>query len=463
VYVTDTLGVNEMRYFHFDQIGSIAAVTNDAGGLLQGLAYEAFGKRRSPDGTPDPFNAILGTATDRGFTGHEHLDEIGLIHMNGRVYDPLLGRFMTADPTVQSAENLQTYNRYSYAGNNPLAFVDPTGYGWRSRISHFINSVKAFDPISNMLSALHGVMHGNLAEAMMGVNHAFSPATVWSDRYVRNHPSLAPYYTMAMTTACSVASAGVASMACAAGASAYTTGLMGGGNSDILKAGAISFATAYAMNEVGNFTGHQQPFLSAEHFENIAGHALVGCASTAAGGGSCRSGAMSGGFGSLVTPVTSSWDPVGGFVAATVVGGTASELSGGSFANGAKTAAFGYLFNQGLVPPGGLLEYADALANRFMSGEAANDIDAHGVLGVLSDMAMVAGGAAAPRAASAIYEASGPLLRACTICVGALGFSPGIDRVVINAPVRSIVIRAEEGEAIRRASDAAQRASATGR
>ncbi|MDZ4260958.1 MAG: RHS repeat-associated core domain-containing protein [Pseudomonadota bacterium] len=68
------------------------------------------------------------TSTAKGFTDHEHLDSVGLIHMNGRVYDPELGRFMSADPFVQAPYNSQSYNRYSYVFNSPLSFTDPSGY-----------------------------------------------------------------------------------------------------------------------------------------------------------------------------------------------------------------------------------------------------------------------------------------------------------------------------------------------
>lgn len=76
----------------------------------------------------DKLDAIVGSKTDRGYTEHEHLDEIGVIHMNGRIYDPLIGRFMSADPTVQIPYNLKSSNRYSYVWNNPLKLFDPTGY-----------------------------------------------------------------------------------------------------------------------------------------------------------------------------------------------------------------------------------------------------------------------------------------------------------------------------------------------
>jgi RHS repeat-associated protein len=58
------------------------------------------------------------------------LDDLGLVHMNGRIYDPLLGRFLSADLQVQFPGSLQSYNRYSYVQNNPLTFTDPTGWGF---------------------------------------------------------------------------------------------------------------------------------------------------------------------------------------------------------------------------------------------------------------------------------------------------------------------------------------------
>jgi len=63
--------------------------------------------------------------TPRGFTGHEHVDTAGIVHMNGRIYDPELGRFLQADPFV---EDSTTLNRYTYVHNNPLAYTDPSGY-----------------------------------------------------------------------------------------------------------------------------------------------------------------------------------------------------------------------------------------------------------------------------------------------------------------------------------------------
>jgi RHS repeat-associated protein len=93
------------------------------------MEYDAWGARRNPGGTP----ASSGTAFalqpgHREFTGHETIPGLGLVNMNGRVYDPSLGRFLSPDSHVQFSDDLQSYNRYSYALNNPLRYTDPTGY-----------------------------------------------------------------------------------------------------------------------------------------------------------------------------------------------------------------------------------------------------------------------------------------------------------------------------------------------
>ncbi|MFT5164481.1 MAG: RHS repeat-associated protein [Alteromonadaceae bacterium] len=66
--------------------------------------------------------------TRRGFTDHDHIDEVELIYMNGRVYDYNVGRFMRVDPIISIPGNSQGINPYSYIMNNPLVGTDPTGY-----------------------------------------------------------------------------------------------------------------------------------------------------------------------------------------------------------------------------------------------------------------------------------------------------------------------------------------------
>ena len=99
--------------------------------MLEHYSYDPFGRTRNLDGS-DIAQATSMTAPSmrRGFTGHEMLTEYigGLIHMNGRIYDPSLGRFMTTDPHIQAAGYSQSYNQYSYILNNPLGGTDPSGY-----------------------------------------------------------------------------------------------------------------------------------------------------------------------------------------------------------------------------------------------------------------------------------------------------------------------------------------------
>ena len=129
-----TAGPAEIEYRHFDHLGSSASITSAAGAELVALAHDPHGERRKPDWTrrlSEAEIAALGTdhgdRTSRGFTGHEHLDRTGLVHMNGRLYDPLLGRFLSPDPIVANPADGQQWNLYSYAMNSPLSYVDPSG------------------------------------------------------------------------------------------------------------------------------------------------------------------------------------------------------------------------------------------------------------------------------------------------------------------------------------------------
>ncbi|MGH8035713.1 MAG: RHS repeat domain-containing protein, partial [Lysobacterales bacterium] len=119
-----------MQYLVKDHLGSIHTLV-DSGGAAWPMHFSAFGERQGADwvGLPSPaafrFNNLL---TTRGFTGQEHADGLGIIHMNGRIYDPKLGRFLQADPFVQAPKSSQSLNRYTYVNNNPLSYTDPSGY-----------------------------------------------------------------------------------------------------------------------------------------------------------------------------------------------------------------------------------------------------------------------------------------------------------------------------------------------
>lgn len=136
---TDAAGIPtaaaSSNYLHKDALGSVDLITDDKGVEVIRLAYTPFGKRRNIDAlqgmtsyaslTLLNFTPLL---TRRGYTGQEHIDELDLIHMNGRVYDPATSRFLSPDPFVQYYDNSQSYNRYAYVRNNPLKYTDPSGF-----------------------------------------------------------------------------------------------------------------------------------------------------------------------------------------------------------------------------------------------------------------------------------------------------------------------------------------------
>ena len=88
---------------------------------------DVWGKRLETNWNGNEVRESQTQGNQRGYTDHEHLDSIGLIHMNGRVYDPKLARFISPDPYIQDPYNTQSFNRYSYVWNNPLRHTDPTG------------------------------------------------------------------------------------------------------------------------------------------------------------------------------------------------------------------------------------------------------------------------------------------------------------------------------------------------
>lgn len=115
------------NYTYTDHLGSILTVTNASGTVIAEQNFDAWGRSRNPSdwtftNVPTPPAWLI-----RGYTGHEHLPQFNLINMNGRVYDPILGRMLSVDNFVQSPTSTQNYNRYAYVVNNPLKYKDPSG------------------------------------------------------------------------------------------------------------------------------------------------------------------------------------------------------------------------------------------------------------------------------------------------------------------------------------------------
>lgn len=118
------------KFLHKDYLGSILAISDEAGNVLEQRHFDAWGnltlfKINGRDQDIKQFNDL--SLIDRGYTSHEHYMEVGIIHMNGRLYDPLLRRFLNADENIQDPHNTQVYNKYAYVINNPLAYTDISG------------------------------------------------------------------------------------------------------------------------------------------------------------------------------------------------------------------------------------------------------------------------------------------------------------------------------------------------
>ena len=125
-----------------DHLGSITRLVNASGTTVFSASYDAWGKQS------------VGTTTvklHRGYTGHEMLSEYGLINMNGRLYDPQLGRFLSPDNYVQQPDNSQNFNRYSYCLNNPLKYNDPSGEFWHIVIGALVGGV------TNLVANWHNI------------------------------------------------------------------------------------------------------------------------------------------------------------------------------------------------------------------------------------------------------------------------------------------------------------------
>ena len=237
--------------------------------------------------------------TPRGFTGHEHVDEMGIIHMNGRIYDALLGRFLQADPFV---EDSTTLNRYTYVHNNPLSITDPSG---------FFSFKKAFRTIASIgLAVAAGIITQNYGLTVKG----FLAAVV----------------------------GGAAAGGVAAGS---IEGALWGAFS-----GAVFFGIGqHFAGSLGEGQGvFGSTFKSGELVRASVAHGLAGGTISEMQGGKFGHGFLSAGISKAATPMAvgvSDQVYIQG-AAIAIVGGTTSEISGGKFANGAVTAAMAFAFNQ---------------------------------------------------------------------------------------------------------------------
>ena len=200
-----SFGGERTLYVHKDHLGSVESLTDQNRTLVEHMNYDAWGRRRTLTLNGGTFALAYTPATplpaanvSRGFTGHEMLDAFGLVHMNGRLYDPLTGRFLSADPIVQELDNLQNLNRYSYVLNNPLSLTDPSGFSfigkyWKQAIAAVVAIVVTIyapyllPTLSSFWSTV-AVGRGTVAAArarIQGISHSHIDRPADLDRHWR--------------------------------------------------------------------------------------------------------------------------------------------------------------------------------------------------------------------------------------------------------------------------------------
>lgn len=185
-------------FLHKDYLGSILAVTDASGYAIEQRHYDAWGnfthfKIAGSLSNPDTYTGTF--LIDRGYTSHEHLLGVGLIHMNGRLYDPLLRRFLNADENIQDPFNTQNYNKYGYVFNNPMMYADPSGeFVWiivGAVVGAYITGVQAnggnFNPFKwdwkatggqIALGAVFGAISGGVGAAVGGAAATFAASSL---------------------------------------------------------------------------------------------------------------------------------------------------------------------------------------------------------------------------------------------------------------------------------------------
>lgn len=151
-----------LAYVGTDHQGSVVGVMATSGSLMGAYSYDPWGRRRSVSNYTQYTN-LPTPLIDRGYTGHEHLDRLGLINMNGRLYDPWVGRMLSPDPYVPNTEYTQDFNRYAYARNNPLMYTDPEGE-WVHLLAGAI-----LGGITNLLANINNIDNGWDALGYFGI------------------------------------------------------------------------------------------------------------------------------------------------------------------------------------------------------------------------------------------------------------------------------------------------------
>nr|WP_305119063.1 RHS repeat-associated core domain-containing protein [Tahibacter harae] len=309
VTTTNSNPTPQYAYLFRDALGSLDVITDQTGAVQQRLSFDAWGRRRAaePAGggaiwsilSPVQAAGFDTTKTRQGYTGHQQVDSVALVHMKGRLYDPELGRFIQADPFVE-ADATQGLNRYSYVLNNPLTLTDPSGY----------LSTREWIGLVIAVAASYISQQYWIAEAY------------WA--------------SLAVAVAGGFASAYVAT-------GSWRAGLWGAFAAGVFWGIGAGFSSIQGSSGTGVFGSG---YSSGQYAAKVAAHGAAGGVLTELQGGSFGHGFLSAGATQAVSPAIETMPAPVELIANAALGGTISEATGGSFANGAVTGAFQFLFNE---------------------------------------------------------------------------------------------------------------------
>lgn len=275
-----------VHYYHQDHLGSSTVMTSASGTKVEATEYAPFGPQRDHE---------LSTISNYKYTGQELDPETGLYNYGARLYDPMIGRFISADTIVQAPADPQTLNRYAYCRNNPMIYTDPSGNSWLS-------------DFTGIHIGFNGGFHAYINGAQL-MSFVFTAAAF----YCAGEAIVAPVDA-------AVAAGEYASTAAAIEA--------GAGYSCLEQAGIHAVAGAMAGGVTANVNG---------------GDFVTGMITGGISGGAGKY------FGSLL-PDNFGAQLAGRSLIGGVTGGISAEIAGGDFgkgfAEGARTAAYGFIFNE---------------------------------------------------------------------------------------------------------------------
>ncbi|MGH6876188.1 MAG: RHS repeat domain-containing protein, partial [Rhizomicrobium sp.] len=324
IAVTQNSNTTSLYYPVLDHLGSVSVIVDGNLTLANGNAnpnyglaidrysFDAWGEARDPgQWTPRTCSDNPQSPFVRGFTGQEHLPSgVCLINFNARIYNPAIGRFFSADPTVEAPYNPQDLNRYSYVLNFPTAFTDPSG-----------------------LCFLGCFWHSPIFDAALDI------AIFFVAPELEGYSLFGDSGLIAQAAAFNVQAIGV--LALNGGLAGGISSAAGGGN--VVKGFWMGAAQAGATFGLGGPLGSVLgPALGSATAGAFISQGMVGGLLSVASNTNFVSGFLAGGVGALAGPLRGGEFSFQGAVESAVLGGAASVLGGGKFANGAITATFAY-------------------------------------------------------------------------------------------------------------------------